>query len=197
MPKGRYRKYIFDKNTPIPKTTAWRMRSNFSNRRVHSRDENNGCYNPITEKDQTLDKPQIPETGKPENNKIDVEKDFDDTNNYQDNNDNMSNDNPNILSSILKDNGNLNEMELAIAVLVTFFNGNLTQSALEDILNLLNLATEYCLPNNFNQLSKLIMKETDDEIKYGKKWYCDVCVKTYDKLDRYTRKCSVCDSKYF
>ena len=101
-----------------------------------------------------------------------------------------------VLSSLRKSDRNLSQMDLAIAILVVFFNTNLTQKALEDILSLMNFTTGYDLPKTFNQLSKFIMNAVDDEIKYDKKWYCEVCVKVYEKFeDRFKRKCTVCDSR--
>ena len=100
------------------------------------------------------------------------------------------------LRSLRQSNGNLSQIDLAISVLAVFFNANLTQKALEDILKLMNFATGCDLPTNFNQLTRLIMKSMDDEIMYKKIWYCDVCTKVYDKLEnRFIRKCPICCSR--
>lgn len=78
MPKGSYRKYIFDKNSPIPRTTAWRLKSNLRNKRVKSENGNNCSFNPISEPDQILE------------SKI-IENCFGDSNNFQGSNDSMRN----------------------------------------------------------------------------------------------------------
>ena len=97
------------------------------------------------------------------------------------------------MSSLRKSNESICQTDLAIAVLAVFFNANLTQKALEDILNLMNFATGYDLPKNFNQLSKFVINKMDDEINYTKIWYCDVCAKIYEKLEnRFIRKCPNC-----
>ena len=100
------------------------------------------------------------------------------------------------LNTLTRSNESLTELDLAVAILGVFFNSSLTQTALENILNLMNIVTGKDLPKSFNQLSKFIMKTTDDEIKYEKIWYCDVCVKSFEKLDnRFKRNCPVCESR--
>ena len=185
MGKKSYKKYLFDKNSPIPKTTAWRLKSKLKNSasaqslRLLQKTEVNSTqnfFNVDCDNYENID--EISDINFNEFRMID-----NDTTREK-------NSTIKIFNSLNRPNDKLSKMDLAIAILSVFFNSNLTQKALENVLNLMNFATSYDLPNNFNQLSKYIMEKMNDEIKYKKIWFCDLCIKTFDSLDEELMQCS-------
>ena len=90
-----------------------------------------------------------------------------------------------------------NKIEIASALLAAYFSGKMTQHALTIVLKLMNILIEEPLPKNFDELSKLILKDNNDKITYSKKWYCYAC-KIYiniDDKDRTERTCRNCKER--
>jgi hypothetical protein len=92
-------------------------------------------------------------------------------------------------------NKEISKEELAAAYLVAFFNGTITQSALKDFIALSNITSEIKLPSSFDGLAKVLMNE-NRVYDYQKKWFCGVCLNTFEKLDdRFQRSCKKCNVK--
>lgn len=89
------------------------------------------------------------------------------------------------------------KIEIACALLATFFAGKLTQHALTLVLKLFNVIVDNELPNNFDELSKLILKNNKDKIEYTKKWYCPACKKFVILENRFQRICYICKERFY
>ena len=73
------------------------------------------------------------------------------------------------LSALTNSNENLCLLDKVIAILTTFYNTNITQTALAEFLSLINLLREKQaekpdIPDDFDKLSQFIMKSSADEI---------------------------------
>ena len=104
------------------------------------------------------------------------------------------------LSVLTNSNENLCLLDKVIAILTTFYNTNITQTALAEFLSLMNFLREKQaekpdIPDDFDKLAQFIMKSSADEIDYDRTFYCDVCILVYQKLkDISTRVCPICKS---
>jgi hypothetical protein len=215
--RGRYKQYVSNGNVKIPSTTLWR-----NNQNSPSSPNNTVRYNQISSpnillpsEEALLDNShEVPifthdcnvTTGTSQNNTsnqellpIQIE--------------NQSNEIVNDLIEEISDgfdsydesggiefynafnNKEISKEELAAAYLVAFFNGTITQSALKDFVSLSNITSEIKLPSSFDGLAKVLMNE-NRVYDYQKKWFCGVCLTTFEKLDdRFQRSCKKCNVK--
>lgn len=62
--------------------------------------------------------------------------------------------------------------EISALMLTLFYSGKFTQRAFGVTIKAINMISDIKLPYDFNALSKILMCVHNDEIKWGKKWYC-------------------------
>jgi hypothetical protein len=86
--------------------------------------------------------------------------------------------------------------DLCIAILSAFYSGKITQSALNINMQLFNIIFENTLPRNFNSLSTHLLRINGDKIAYDKRWYCNKCNTSTEKLESvFQRMCSMCNTR--
>jgi hypothetical protein len=202
--RGKYKKYMSNGNVKIPSKTFWRNKINSpSSPLINS---SKPACKPIEEEiliDNTIQESDLsPEINthdittsviNEQSNEIlnDLRDDF-----LADLDSNVENDFDEIGLSNLLNNSEITREELAAACLVAFFNGTITQSSLKDFITLSNITTPGIkLPSSFDGLAKILMGE-NNVYEYQKKWFCGVCLTTFDKLDdRFQRSCKKCNVK--
>ena len=170
-PRGVYKRYAFDENYEIPRSTKHYREKIRKKIRLDQ-----------TEPDPTLINQQNQQKNDNFINRV-MQEDLEnltlvDLN--QNNTDEFTDD----LLEAIEISSNFDEkpitIEIASALLATYFSGKMTQHALTIVLKLMNILIEE--PKNFDELSKLILKENNDKITYSKKWYCYAC-KIYINID--------------
>ena len=72
--------------------------------------------------------------------------------------------------------------EISALMLTLFYSGKFTQRAFGVTIKAINMISDIKLPYDFNALSKILMCVHNDEIKWGKKWYCHLCKKIVDYI---------------
>ncbi len=88
------------------------------------------------------------------------------------------------------------KLEEYAALISMFFGANLTQSAFEIVVDLLNCSYQKDLPKRFDSIADKFLKESDVKIKSKKRYFCPKCVATLKKLAfSKQRQCSTCRTR--
>ena len=82
-----------------------------------------------------------------------------------------------------------------MCLLSLFYSGKFTQDAFRSVLRLFKLTTGNDIPTNFNSLVKILLKETDQNINYKKKWFCQKCKDHMHLTQSKQRNCSICKTR--
>lgn len=95
-----------------------------------------------------------------------------------------------------------NKDEVAFAILTLFFSGKMTQTALETCVKLFNILTGQKLPQEFEDLLKILMKNDDNKGEnscknFVKKYHCPTCEVDIEvsRDNRYQRICKNCNTR--
>ena len=206
LKRGRYKQYLWNKDAKIPKTTYYRN--------THDGDQHQNFqkeFSPVTNLAKTSDENcQIEDFYESDSIETLVENAADEINNN-------SNDNLNLIDSLVNDNilydnnesedvfdenelnnlfssNNINKEDLSAAYLTAFFNGRISQKSLKDFIMISNISSEIKMPSNFDGLAKVLIG-TEYIYKYIKSWFCGVCLETFKEVDRFQRMCNKCNVK--
>ena len=190
--RGRYKRYIFDKNAKIPRQTVQNQAKDLESYSITAKESNqiqsslfetnifeelaqtNYEEDILTNSEDLVTEIEIP--NEPILNDVESLLDNGDNNEQDDFEEDFDSEFSSLCSS-----EELTKEEIAAAYLAAFYNGRTSQSSLGDYLKLSNIFSPIKLPTTFDGLKNLIKGKARD-LEFKKSWYCGTCVKTI-KLD--------------
>ena len=88
------------------------------------------------------------------------------------------------------------KLEQYAALIALFFGGNLTQTAFNVVIELLNSSYKMCLPKCFDQVADSFLKRLNVSINFEKTFYCGTCERSFNNLE-YSRQriCQTCENR--
>ena len=209
MPKqrGSYKKYKFDTNYKIPRSTKHYNDQKLAKlcNETESLSEITNIHRPIQDLQEV-----VQQFINIENNTIEVKASSQDLTQSLGFDKNICsethNDDDEFVDNLLKvieessESSNIDDktekIEIACALLATFFSGKMTQHALTLVLKLINIINNIQLPSCFDDITKLILNNDNDKILYKKIWYCSACNKQITIDNRFQRICNFCKERF-
>lgn len=89
----------------------------------------------------------------------------------------------------------ISQSDLAAGYLAAFFHGRTSQKSISDYLRLSNLTSIVKLPESFNGLRNLLMKN-ENKKTHNAKYFCNKCMVIIPNENKIVRYCQNCKSKY-
>lgn len=204
--RGPYRRYLREENFPVPRTTRFNIlkkarlqlmassSTSLVNVNLNEIPKASSVQSTIIETTLTNNSTFISYSGESS-----VESDNNECDQQEDNSfnnpdiENVINDED--VESLTPDPVIKSSEHLAIAYLVAFYNGNITQKSFEDFLKLNNIASAIKLPTSFDGIVNLLLGKRY-YLNYNTTLFCSYCSKIIKNLtNRWQRSCESCNNK--